>query len=89
MKQAIGAADATRQLADPGARVITIERPGSGDFACGCNDRVRGLSSQFASTNGSRESLTLDLQHAQRAAMLHRLVRDKVDIGSLRARHGV
>ncbi len=45
IEQAVAAPFATRQLADLGARVIKIERPGSGDFARGYVTRVRGLAS--------------------------------------------
>ena len=52
----------TRQLADQGARVIKIERPGSGDFARGYDSRVKGMSSHFVWTNRSKESLALDVK---------------------------
>ena len=58
LEHAIAAPFATRQLADMGARVIKIERPGVGDFARGYDERVRGLASHFVWTNRSKESLT-------------------------------
>ena len=61
----IAAPFCTRQLADLGARVIKIERPGGGDLARGYDQRVRGLSSHFVWTNRSKESLTLDVKHPQ------------------------
>jgi len=64
----------TRHLADLGARVIKIERPGVGDFARGYDARVRGLSSYFVWANRSKESLTLDLKHPQAAEILERLL---------------
>jgi len=64
----------TRHLADLGARVIKIERPGVGDFARGYDTRVRGLSSYFVWANRSKESLTLDLKHAQAPQILARLL---------------
>jgi len=63
IEQAIAAPFCTRQLADLGARVVKIERPGGGDFARGYDERVRGLSSHFVWTNRSKESLTLDVKH--------------------------
>jgi crotonobetainyl-CoA:carnitine CoA-transferase CaiB-like acyl-CoA transferase len=51
----------TRQLADYGARVIKIERPGEGDFARHYDRAVNGLSSYFVWLNRSKESVTLDL----------------------------
>jgi itaconate CoA-transferase len=80
LEHAIAAPFATRQLADLGARVIKVERPGSGDFARAYDARVRGLSSHFVWTNRSKESLTLDLQQPSAAALLHRLVMEKADI---------
>ncbi|HMS78490.1 MAG TPA: CoA transferase, partial [Burkholderiaceae bacterium] len=61
LEHAIAAPFCTRQLADLGARVIKVERPGVGDFARGYDTRVHGLSSHFVWTNRSKESLTLDL----------------------------
>ena len=65
LEHAIAGPFATRQLADLGARVIKIERPGVGDFARGYDERVRGLASHFVWTNRSKESLTLDVKHAE------------------------
>jgi itaconate CoA-transferase len=79
LEHAIAAPFATRQLADLGARVIKVERPGVGDFARSYDDRVRGLSSHFVWCNRSKESLTLDLKHPDAAAILARLVA-KADI---------
>jgi len=80
LEHAIAAPFATRQLADLGARVIKIERPGVGDFARGYDGRVRGLASHFVWTNRSKESLTLDVKHPQANALLRRLVLDKADV---------
>jgi itaconate CoA-transferase len=74
MEHAIAAPFCTRQLADQGARVIKIERPGSGDFARSYDDRVRGLASHFVWINRSKESLTLDVKHADAADILDRLI---------------
>ena len=70
LEHAIAAPFATRQLADLGARVIKIERPGVGDFARGYDERVRGLASHFVWTNRSKESLTLDVKHPEAAEVL-------------------
>ena len=80
LEHAIAAPFATRQLADLGARVIKIERPGSGDFARGYDERVRGLASHFVWTNRSKESLTLDVKHPEAATILERLVLEKADV---------
>ncbi len=74
LEHAIAAPFCTRQLADMGARVIKIERPGSGDFARGYDERVRGLSSHFVWTNRSKESLTLDLKREEAGGIMDRLL---------------
>lgn len=76
LEHAIAAPLCTRQLAELGARVIKVERPGVGDFARGYDGRVRGLASHFVWTNRSKESLTLDLKHFEAAAVLERLLAD-------------
>jgi formyl-CoA transferase len=62
LEQAVAAPFATRQLADLGARVIKIERPGDGDFARHYDESVHGQSSYFVWLNRSKESLTLDVK---------------------------
>jgi itaconate CoA-transferase len=79
LEQAVAAPFATRQLADLGARVIKIERPGAGDFARGYDATVRGLSSHFVWLNRSKESLTLDLKRAEAKLVLQRLL-EKADV---------
>jgi len=70
LEQAVSAPFCTRQLADYGARVIKIERPGEGDFARRYDGAVNGLSSYFLWLNRSKESVTLDLvQAAARGAL--------------------
>ncbi len=80
LEHAIAGPFATRQLADLGARVIKIERPGVGDFARGYDERVRGMASHFVWTNRSKESLTLDVKHPEANRLLQRLVLEKADI---------
>ena len=74
LEHAIAAPFCTRQLADLGARVIKIERPGVGDFARAYDTRVRGLASHFVWTNRSKESLTLDLKQQEAQTILHHLL---------------
>lgn len=74
LEHAIAAPFCTRQLADLGARVIKIERPGSGDFARAYDERVHGLASHFVWTNRSKESLTLDIKHADADPVLEQLL---------------
>jgi itaconate CoA-transferase len=80
LEHAIAAPFATRQLADLGARVIKIERPGVGDFARAYDQRVRGQSSHFMWTNRSKESLTLDLKHPRARALLDKLIDEQADV---------
>jgi itaconate CoA-transferase len=79
LEHAIAAPFCTRQLADLGARVIKIERPGVGDFARAYDDRVRGLASHFVWTNRSKESLTLDVKHEEAQRVLFKLL-DQADV---------
>jgi len=74
LEHAIAAPFASRQLADMGARVIKIERPKVGDFARAYDTRVGGLCSHFAWVNRSKESLELDLKHAEAPAILDKLL---------------
>jgi itaconate CoA-transferase len=74
LEHAIAAPFCTRQLADLGARVIKVERPGTGDFARAYDARVRGEASHFVWVNRSKESLALDLKHPQALAALKALI---------------
>ena len=74
LEHAIAAPFATRQLADLGARVIKIERPGVGDFARAYDERVRGMASHFVWVNRGKESLTLDLKQPAALDVLMKLI---------------
>jgi itaconate CoA-transferase len=76
LEQAVAAPFASRQLADLGARVIKIERPGSGDFARGYDESVNGMSSHFVWLNRSKESLTLNLKNERACEVLRRLLEE-------------
>jgi crotonobetainyl-CoA:carnitine CoA-transferase CaiB-like acyl-CoA transferase len=76
LEQAVAAPYATRQLADLGARVIKVERPGGGDFARRYDTTVHGQSSYFVWLNRSKESLTLDLKDPRGLEILHQLLDD-------------
>jgi len=69
----------TRQLADLGARVIKIERPGVGDPARAYDERVQGLASHFVWTNRSKESITLDLKQENAKQIVLQLL-EKADV---------
>ncbi|MCL6597539.1 MAG: CoA transferase [Alicyclobacillus macrosporangiidus] len=79
LEQAVAAPFATRQLADLGARVIKVERPGGGDFARYYDTAVKGLSSHFVWINRSKESITLNLKHPVGQTVLGRLL-DQADV---------
>lgn len=74
LEHAIAAPFCTRQLADLGARVIKVERPGAGDFARGYDERVDGLASHFVWTNRSKESVTLDVKQDAAGEVLDQLL---------------
>lgn len=79
LEQAVAAPFATRQLADLGARVVKVERPGVGDFARGYDETVKGLSSHFVWLNRSKESLTLNLKQPEAKDILNRLL-ERADV---------
>jgi itaconate CoA-transferase len=79
LEHAIAGPFCTRQLADLGARVIKIERPGVGDFARHFDERIGGMASHFVWVNRSKESLTLDLKHPRAIEILERLLK-KADV---------
>ncbi|KAI1618863.1 CoA-transferase family III domain-containing protein [Exophiala viscosa] len=81
LEQVISMPLATRHLAELGARVIKIERPGTGDFVRHHDSRIRGkLCSHFAWTNRSKESLALDIKDPQDMDVLKTLVCEKADV---------
>ncbi|KAJ5247814.1 hypothetical protein N7468_002797 [Penicillium chermesinum] len=79
LEQAIAAPFCTRQLADLGARVIKVERPGVGDFARQYDKRTKGLASHFVWANRSKESLALDVKDPKDHAVLMKLL-EKADV---------
>src|ERR687888_1431726 len=74
LEHAVAGPFCTRQLADYGARVIKVERPGTGDFARAYDRSVRGLASYFVWLNRGKESVTLDVKHPAAREALARLV---------------
>jgi crotonobetainyl-CoA:carnitine CoA-transferase CaiB-like acyl-CoA transferase len=79
LEQVIAGPFATRQLAELGARVIKIERPGAGDASRSYDRTVKGLSSHFVWTNRSKESLSLDVKHPAAKEVLSRLM-ERADV---------
>jgi len=76
LEHAIAAPFCTRQLADLGARVIKVERPG---VARAYDERVRGQASHFVWCNRSKESLTLDVKQPSAQQILEQLL-TKADV---------
>lgn len=74
VEQAVAAPFATRQLADLGARVIKVERPGAGDFARNYDASVKGLASYFVWLNRGKQSLSLDLKASAGLSVLTHLI---------------
>lgn len=73
MDQAVAAPFTASRLADAGARVIKVERPG-GDFARGYDTVVNGESAYFVWLNRGKESIELDIKAPEDAALLGRLI---------------
>jgi crotonobetainyl-CoA:carnitine CoA-transferase CaiB-like acyl-CoA transferase len=66
----------TQLLADYGADVIKIERPGTGDWSRRWGPFVQGVSLPFAGLNRNKRSLAVDVKTAQGREIVHRLVKD-------------
>ena len=73
LDQAVAAPFTTSRLADAGARVIKVERPG-GDFARGYDTVANGLSAYFVWLNRGKESIILDIKNPEDATLLERMI---------------
>lgn len=69
----------SRILADMGAEVIKIEKPGSGDLIRGWDSVVRGLSSGFVWLNGNKRSFAVDIKKPAGREAVQRLA-ERVDV---------
>jgi itaconate CoA-transferase len=74
LEHAVAGPICSRHLADLGAEVIKVERPGEGDFGRSYDTFVLGQSSFFVWLNRGKQSLTLDVKHPKAGAVLDRLV---------------
>ncbi|NMF88571.1 CaiB/BaiF CoA transferase family protein [Aromatoleum petrolei] len=74
LEHAVAVPFATRQLADLGAEVIKIERPGAGDFARAYDKSVNGLASYFVWLNRGKKSVTLDVKQPVANEVLQKLI---------------
>ncbi len=79
LEQAVAAPTCSRQLADLGAEVVKVERPGGGDFARGYDGDLNGLSGHFAWLNRGKRSVVLDLKRGTGREALERLL-DRADV---------
>ena len=79
LEQAVAAPFATRHLADLGARVIKVERPGAGDLARHYDRTVHGDASYFVWLNRGKESIELDIKDTDDRALLDRIL-DQADV---------
>lgn len=69
----------TKMLADMGAEVIKVEKPGTGDVIRGWDSVVHGLSSGFVWLNGNKRSLAIDVKKPAGKQALQKLA-DRVDV---------
>jgi itaconate CoA-transferase len=74
LEQAVVAPFCTRQLADMGAAVIKVERPGVGDFARDYDGALNGVSAYFAWLNRGKRSIVLDLKSPDDLATCEKLI---------------
>ncbi len=78
-EQAAAAPFASHLLADMGAEVIKIERPGTGDVIRQWDTAVRGLSSGYVWLNRNKRSVTLDVKAPEGVAILRQLA-ERADV---------
>ena len=64
----------SRLLADLGAEVVKVERPGVGDVTRGWDSLARGLSSGFVWMNRGKRSVALDVKDTDARAALEALI---------------
>jgi itaconate CoA-transferase len=64
---------ATKILADMGAEVVKVERPGTGDVIRGWDTAVKGLSSGYVWVNHNKKSFTVDMKKPAGLELVRRL----------------
>ena len=79
VEQAVAGPLCTRHLADLGADVIKVERPGVGDFARQFDSMVQGESTHFVWLNRGKRSIELDLADGAGARTLNQLL-ERADV---------
>lgn len=78
----------TQMLADYGADVIKVERPGSGDWSRAWGPFVKGVSLPFANLNRNKRSLAVNLKSESGKGIVRRLI-EKSDVLVHNFRKGV
>lgn len=79
LEQAASAPFCSRQLADMGADVIKIERPGQGDFARDYDKAINGQSAYFVWLNRGKRSVVFDVKQESGLQALGKLI-DRADV---------
>ncbi|MEJ7800125.1 MAG: CaiB/BaiF CoA-transferase family protein [Ilumatobacter sp.] len=74
LEQAVAAPLATRHLADLGATVLKVERPGIGDFSRSYDTKMNGASTFFVWANRGKQSIELDVKAPDDRATFDALV---------------
>lgn len=64
----------TQILADYGADVVKVERPGAGDWSRAWGPFVKGVSLPFANLNRNKRSVALDLKSDHGGEAIRRLI---------------
>jgi itaconate CoA-transferase len=75
----VAAPHCSRMLADMGAEVIKVEKPGAGDVIRGWDSVVRGLASGFVWLNWNKRSFAIDVKHPRGRDAVRRLA-DRADV---------
>ncbi|HCG4536259.1 TPA: CoA transferase [Salmonella enterica subsp. enterica serovar Typhi str. AG3] len=76
IEHAVAAPFASRQLADLGAEIIKIEKPGVGDFARSYDEATHGLSGNFVWLNRGKKSVELDLKKQENVQLIFDILQD-------------
>ena len=79
LEMSLSGPHATKILADMGAEVIKVEKPGTGDVIRGWDTAVKGLSSGYVWVNGNKKSFTIDMKKPAGLEILRRLAA-RVDV---------
>ena len=76
LEQAVAAPFCSSRLADAGARVIKVERKGTGDFARSYDSAANGESAYFTWLNRGKESVALDIKADEDREVLLRMLKN-------------